>query len=286
MKGKRKVQRDDSSAYLRAPKPPRVTGGMRPTREFTLAARRYAGWFAALGVAWWALHSFMLQADAFRLSADKGSLSIVGVALGYEDEVSAVFDADLGHSLAAINVADRRRQLRSLPWVRDARVSKVWPDALKVVVEERVPVALLSISGMKLVRMIDAYGAILDHRGEGGESLPVLTGIDAGMDLAERRERVKLYQAVMEAFARRGRGLPNEVSEVNVADLKNAVVVAKHAGQIVKLQMGDRNLPHRLEVFLNYFDAWQSEFGTLEAVDLRFDKQVAIQPQPGTEKKG
>ena len=82
----------------------------------------------------------------------------------------------------------------------------------------------------------------------------------------------------MEAFREQGAEIVGAVSEVDVADLTNAVVLAKHRGRMIKLQMGDRHLKHRLDVFLSYIEAWRSEYGPVQAVDLRFEKQVTVKP--------
>ena len=236
-----------------------------------------AGTIALLAAGGALLQSVVMGADSFKLGAGGGSLSIAGVTPGYEEEVSAVFAPDIGKSIASVDVAERRRQLRMLPSVRDARVARVWPNNLRIVIEERVPIALVSGADRRLVRMIDAEGVVSEHRGGNTRDLPLMTGIQDGMRPADLQARLALFQRVMGAFKQRGRA--RDVQEVNLADSHNAVVTAKHRGQVVGLQMGDRNLSHRLDVFLNYFDSWQSEFGQLESVDLRFERQVAVRPE-------
>lgn len=224
------------------------------------------------------LQAVVMGSAAFRLPADGSALRVAGVTPGYESEVAAVFARDLGRSLAAVDIDERRRELRLLPTVRDARVARVWPNTIYVEIDERVPIALLAIADNTLVRMIDADGVILENRGPKATSLPSIIGIEENMPMAERRLRLDLYQRLIRVFKQRGRA--KDVQEVNLTDPTNAVVRAKHRGQVVELQMGDSNLPHRLDVFLSYFDAWQAEFGPLESVDLRFERQVAVRPQP------
>ena len=142
----------------------------------------------------------------------------------------------------------------------------------------RIEVKAKSKAINKTVRMIDIEGEILDLRSEGELSLPVLFGIDAAMPVEQRRRRLRLFEEVMQVFDAKGRAFAESVSEVDVSDLRNAVVLAKHGNQVIKLQMGDRHLRHRLDVFLNYIEAWRAEFGPVESVDLRFEKQVAVQP--------
>ena len=254
---------------------PADNGASPPPRHY-----RYGLVLACFGVAAAAALalglSFVMGAPQFRVAADGSSLEIEGVTPGYEGEVKAIFEPDLGRSLAAVDIDERHRQLRLLPTVRDARVARVWPRTLSVAVEERVAIAQLSIDDGRRVRMIDRDGVILESRGQLATTLPVIIGIEEGMPMPDRRRRLDLYQEVIDVFSTRGRG--KDVHEVNLSDPANAVVRAKHRGQLVDLQMGHRNLPHRLDVFLSYFDSWQSEFGPLESVDLRFERQVPVRP--------
>ena len=271
MKGRRSKGVQPASMEASSPRGPGV--------GLTLAA------LAAVAVGGLALlQALVMGSAAFRLPADGSSLKVAGVTPGYESEVAAVFARDLGRSLAAVDIDERRRQLRLLPPVRDARVARVWPNALYIEIDERVPVALLAIADNTLLRMIDADGMILETRGPKATSLPSITGIAEDMPMADRRVRLNLYQQVMRVFEQRGRA--KDVQQVDLKEATNAVVRAKHRGQVVELQMGDRNLPHRLDVFLSYFDSWQAEFGPLESVDLRFERQVAVRPQPETGGKG
>ncbi len=277
-----KRQPAKGKASKRSGAPGSPTGAARHERDEPARPRRgvlVAGLLAALVAGAALFHALLMGSAAFRLDGDAGALRIVGVTPGYEDEAAAVFAEDMGRSILGVDIAARRRQLRLLPWVRDARVLRVWPASLRVEIEERVPIALLSLSDSRLVRMIDRDGMILEHRGGNTRGLPFITGIGDSMGLQERRERIDLYRRVMDAFETRNRA--SDVQAVNLADSSNAVVRVKHRGQTLDMQMGNVNLAHRLDVFLNYIDAWHFEYGRLESVDLRFERQVAVRPKDG-----
>lgn len=244
--------------------------------------RTPAGWGAlatlVIGSSLWGLTGLLLQSGPFIVPPVPDGLRIEGASVLRPGEVEQVFADDFGRSLADVNLADRLEQLESLAWVRTATVAKVWPNAISVTVFEREPVAYLRIPASKTVRMIDMEGEILDLRSEGELSLPVLFGIDGAMPVEQRQLRLRLFKEVMQVFDAKGRAFAESVSEVDVSDVRNAVVLAKHDDQLIKLQMGDRHLRHRLDVFLNYIEAWRAEFGPVESVDLRFEKQVAVQP--------
>ena len=277
---------DDSAAYLRVPRPLRAVSRWKPSEVFRRRAIRLSGWAVLLCSGHWALFSVLLQTDPFRVDPQQGGWQVEGLSAVREDEVKALFEEDFGRSMVAVDVSERLRQVLGIPWVLRAHVCRLWPNKIAVSVEERTPVAFLRAADAEGIRMVDGEGVILDPRLAGAATLPVLTGIHSEMSSTERRKRIQLFESVMEACARADRGLGQTVSEIDVSDEGNAVVLAKYEDRMVRLQMGDRHLDHRLEVFLNYIEAWQAEFGPVESVDLRFEKQVAVKSVKGRKENG
>lgn len=254
--------------------PASADSGPQPGAGYKRAVLLSGCLLAVLGVSWWQAQEAVLRAAVFQLSPDGSWLTVDGVETRDESEVAAVFEPDNGQSLASVDVSERRQQLLAIHWVREARVSKIWPNAVRVVVRERAPVALVPLAGGEAVRMIDADGVLLGYRSAGGDGLPVMTGIDAEMDLRARQDRVKLFMAVMDACS--VQRFSERVSEINVADLENALVLAKHEGRLVRLEIGNDHLRHRVEMFLNGVDSWQSALGPLKSVNLRLEGQIPV----------
>jgi cell division protein FtsQ len=258
-------------------------GGRQPGAGYKRAVLLSGCLLAVLGVAWWYAQEAVLRAAVFQLSPDGSWLTVAGVETRDESEVAAVFEPDNGRSLASVDVSKRRQQLLAIQWVKEARVSKIWPNAVRVVVRERAPVALVPLGGDEVVRMIDADGVLLEYRSKVSAGLPVMTGIDAGMDRRARQDRVKLFMAVMDACS--VQRFSERVSEINVADPENALVLAKHEGRLVSLEMGSEHLRHRVEIFLNGVDGWQSALGPLKSVNLRLEGQIPVVLDPGGDRQ-
>jgi hypothetical protein len=55
------------------------------------------------------------------------------------------FAEDSGKSVFDIPLAERRRHLLAVDWVREASVMRVWPDRIRIDIVERVPVAFASL---------------------------------------------------------------------------------------------------------------------------------------------
>ena len=262
------------------------SGELPSERSFMWTALCYGVIAAILLAGSWVLFWIALETGPFRVDPEDGGLRVEGVFAADFDEIRQIFSGDFGKSLVSVDISGRLLELRAIPWVKSATTAKVWPRTIAVTVEEREPVAFLRLPISNAVRMIDSDGMIFDLRPGGENSLPVLTGIAEEMPLQERQVRVRLFEMVMGVFGEKGRDLSEGVSEIDVADSGNAVVLAKHQGGMIKLQMGNQHLEHRLDVFLNYIDAWRSEFGPVEAVDLRFEKQVTVQPMKGPRRRG
>jgi cell division protein FtsQ len=71
-----------------------------------------------------------------------------------------------------------RGRLVALPWVKDASISRRWPDRLHIRIEERRPAAIWQHKGR--LRLIDAEGAVLPAPDLAKfAALPLLVGADA-----------------------------------------------------------------------------------------------------------
>ena len=102
-----------------------------------------------------------------------------------------------------------RSALETDPRVESAKVSKLFPNGLKIVVKERraIAEAIVSLEGRSAVVSIDAEGVAFTRAGhEGAASVPVLSGI--------RFEGFRLGTRLPPAFA----GLLNSLGEIQASE--------------------------------------------------------------------
>jgi cell division protein FtsQ len=89
-------------------------------------------------------------------------------------EVEQVLDAadvDPGSPLALVDLAAVRSQVRALPGVAAASVTREWPDTVRIVVLEEVPLVRVRSGGTEAV--VASTGAVLGEA-DGSGSLPLL----------------------------------------------------------------------------------------------------------------
>ncbi|TNF63136.1 MAG: FtsQ-type POTRA domain-containing protein, partial [Burkholderiales bacterium] len=126
-----------------------------------------------------------------------------------------------------------RQLFETVPWVRQAKVQREFPNRLKVTLEEHVPVAWWGQPGSG--RLVNSFGEIFEAMPDDGDALPVLAGpatqagqvwsafrnlrpelarIDLGLERLELNERGS-WRAHLDSGTRveLGRGSPEDLLE-------------------------------------------------------------------------
>ena len=106
----------------------------------------------------------LAQAQVARIAADAGfevrHVRVTGTARMDEQQVYARVLGERSRAMPEVDVAALRTELKTLPWVKDARVSIQLPHTLKIDIVERKPHAVLEKAD-RLV-LIDASGVELE----------------------------------------------------------------------------------------------------------------------------
>jgi cell division protein FtsQ len=173
---------------------------------------------------------------------------------------AAVVDAvDAG--FLGVNVAEIRERLLDEPWIREATIRRIWPDALHVRIVEQTPAARWGEQGM-LNEIGDLFAP--SHE-EIPNDLVQLRG-----PLGSETEVLREYRYLAREIAEVGL----EVVAVNVSDRHAWVVNTRDGKEIV---LGRKDLHLRLQRFLFGYehglrDAWQR----IGRVDLRYTNGFAV----------
>jgi cell division protein FtsQ len=197
------------------------------------------------------------------------------------------FSADVGRSVFRMPLGERRRQLEEIPWVQYARVERILPNHIRVSIVERAPVAFLR-QGAELA-LIDSYGVVLERPLQGEYQFPVVTGLAGAASREERAQRLKLFLQFMNDVEAARSGGSNYVSEADLEDAKDLRVTlaglpelgdpAADGQSAVLVHFGDGDFASKWGVFLENIAQWRAAAGRVESVDLRFERQVVVNPE-------
>lgn len=134
-------------------------------------ARRWLAWrpaLATLGVlvvlglaSWLVLFSHVLDVE---------EVEVGGAELLTADDVRRAVGAVEGRPLARLDLAEVETRVEALTPVLEAKVSRGWPDALRVTVTEREAVAVVELAGA--LRGMDADGVLFRRYDRAPAALP------------------------------------------------------------------------------------------------------------------
>lgn len=257
-------------------------GGRRGGFSMTPANRRFLIWSLAATAlitvsvsVLYSVEQFLIGNPAFAINGGAGdigepTLHVGGSKHSSVSSIEAVFAEDVGRSLYLVPIEERLTTLRTVDWVRGATVSRIWPNRLIVQVEEREPVAFLTMPDSSF-GLIDADGVILPPVPDRFE-LPVLEGISGDAPVEDRREAVG---EMLRVTGELGEYI-SEISEIDVSDRENLAIMQSYEGRMLKLVLGDRNFGVRYNNFLNHVNDIRERLPGASVLDLRLEDRITV----------
>ncbi|WP_321472459.1 FtsQ-type POTRA domain-containing protein [uncultured Paludibaculum sp.] len=270
------------------------------SRQTIHTAVRFTFWTLSLVICVFAVAWVTLQGEQF-LSTDArfrvprrgatardAGIEVRGLKNASKAAVLRVFENDRGRSLADVDPDRRRLQLRTVDWVRDASVRRIWPNHLDVEVTEREPVAFVQVaSGFTgsfdnpvtyKPMLIDADGVILRLRGSVPANLPLLTGVRLTEDVEIRRARVLRMLRLLDEL----REFRDRIPEIDVSDPESVRMTYQMQNQQVILILGNERFLERLNIFLRHYDGIRERLPARAILDVSLEGRItAIEPVDG-----
>jgi cell division protein FtsQ len=219
----------------------------------------------------WTGYSRVMASERLRVE----KVEVRGSRFLSEGEVRELLGPAVGENILNLDIHSLKARLRASPWVADATVTRTLPDTLRVVVQERVPLALAELERLYLM---DGDGTLIDIYGPrtAAFDLPIVRGLQTAEPEA-RRERAIVAGGLLRDLG----DLGSEVSEVEVEQNGDLRVVLKGAGEVVR--MGAPPYRSRLLTFLSLREELRTRCPRAEWFDLRFrDRIYVMQPPEAT----
>jgi cell division protein FtsQ len=199
------------------------------------------------------------------------------------DAIAEKFEEDMGHSVIRVPLGERRKAIESLAWVEQAGVQRVLPNRIRVEITERTPVAFLRTRGD--LSLVDSHGTILERPAEAEFHFPVVSGIDESMPGEAREQRTNLYVQFMRDIELAQPGADDRISEVDLSDAADLHVTVTGLGSApasappILVHFGDSDFGNRYRLLAENIEQWRAGAGSVDSVDLRFARQVVVNPE-------
>lgn len=275
------LETDEESPFLRGQKRVPVRRGPLPRKTAHLLKKVVLA-FVLLGLLGWSsamLYAYGTSSWRFRLDS-RDSIHIEGMENVAPEQVAEVFRADVGRNLFQISLDERRRALEQIPWIESAAVMRLLPDRLQVSLSERKPVAFVQIGSR--ISLMDLHGVVMEMPAgrQKQYSFPVVMGMSESEPRSTREARMKIYSTLIGALDSEGGRYSEDLSEVDLSDPEDVkVTVADPAGAVL-VHLGSSHFLERYQVYLAHVAEWRQQFQRLDSVDLRYERQIIVNPDP------
>jgi cell division protein FtsQ len=250
---------------------------LKPGRQRAGALRWRLRAVAAVGIlvmAGYASHRALAAITAMRMFRVQ-RIAVHGNQRLSNGEVLALLDGLRGQSVLSVNLDAWRTTLTNSPWVADALLRRTLPSTIDVSLRERNPLGIGRINGS--LYLIDDEGIVIDDYGPnyGDLDLPIIDGMSSVPDEANPdMARALLARRLLDSL--RVRNMAARVSQIDVTDSRNAVVLLDGDATLVRL--GADHFVERLQSYLDLAPALRERVPGIDYVDMRFDERVYVRP--------
>jgi cell division protein FtsQ len=270
---------EDDAPFHRAQKRVPVRRGPLPKKT----AQRLAYVLLALGVltviAVFGAFIYRYGERSWRFRIDSSDqIELAGNHNVTRSQVMEVMGGEIGRNIFFVSLDQRRAQLEQIPWVESAAVMRFVPNRLKIAIRERMPVAFARVGSH--IGLIDPGGHIMEMPAHSQQkySFPVIVGTSDAEPLSTRAVRMKTYQALVADLDSEGARNSQDLSEADLTDPEDAKVLVNDPAGEVLVHLGSARFLDRYKVFKAHAQEWRQQYGKLESVDLRYDRQIVVNP--------
>jgi cell division protein FtsQ len=272
---------DDEAAespFLRAQKRVAVRRGALARKaasrlKITLILLATIGCMAFSGIV---LHRYASRSWRFRIESSD-NITIAGSLNVSRSQVMDVMASDIDRNVFFVPLEARKKQLEQISWIQSASVMRLLPNRLKVVIQERVPVAFVAIDSH--IQLIDANGVIMEPPANPqGHSFPVIVGMTDAEPLSVRAARMRIYTQLTKELDAGGAHYSRDLSDVDLSDPDDVKATVTDPHGAVLVHLGSSNFLERFKVYVAHVQEWRTQFQKLQSVDLRYEHQVIVNP--------
>jgi len=236
-------------------------------RKIKLKARHLLIYFLFVG----GLFIGVQKTYLFLISWDKlnvTSVEIQGTREAVKKDIERFLHGKNLGNLLLLDISTLKESILSHPWAKEVHMRKNFPSAVKIIIRERRPVALMMCESLYL---IDKEGVKLQkvdpkHPGQ----YPLF--IDEKSFEFDAQAKLELAWACLDSLKQNKK---SEVAVIDLSEYDNAKVKLKDS--TTWIIFGSDRFKEKMDFFLAR-QAVLQQYGSLEYVDLRFKDRLYIKP--------
>ncbi len=231
----------------------------------------FAGSFVLVSVGGFFLFQLVMSSDLFRVDR----ISVQGGQHLGERQVVALSDIQFGVNTFNLDLALIGEQLEANPWIRQARVSRIFPRQVAIELEERQPVAIINLG---LLYYLDDQGEVFKVLDANDElDYPMITGFEyeraQGHD-PEYADRLKQIVALIDNLGQRDRLGLKQISEIHHEENGNLTLFTLE--NAVEIRLGRGQFSDKLDRLEKIYVQLKPQFKVLDYIDLNVNEKIIV----------
>jgi cell division protein FtsQ len=220
------------------------------------------------------IYHFMLNAPYFAVK----NIKIEGVKALSKEEVSNFSKAYQEDNIFRVSLSDLENNIKSLPAVKNVRISRILPDTILVKVTERMPIGLINRDGV--LYCLDEEGNVFKLASrDTGIRLPFIAGFESDVLNGKIKNipRINLISSLMKELLSIELPVAGQLLAVDIQDPDNIVLQTRNYGRIALGTANFDELRKRLIKLTRILEDIKQRPIGIEYIDMRF-KNIVVKP--------
>ncbi len=191
-------------------------------------------------------------------------LSVSGALRAQPREIIKLAGIEEGQNIFSFSSSEVEKKIGENPWVLEASVKRKLPGTVRILVEERRPVAIVKTKGLFVM---DSRGNVFKKFTPADRlDLPIVTGLD-GASEEQKRAIIAGFMRLFPILDNRQGFNMGDVSEIHCDYDYGFTIYTLDRG--LKLELGNSNFEARLKIFERLMAMNKAVLQGVRAVDLR-----------------
>jgi cell division protein FtsQ len=107
----------------------------------------------------------------------------------------------------------------------------------------------------------------------------VIIGTAEAEPHSTRAARMRIYSELVRELDSGGARYSEDLSEVDLRDPEDVKITVADDDGAVLIHLGDSNFLEHYKTYISHIQGWRQQYHKIEAVDLRFDRQIIVHPE-------
>ncbi|HDR46551.1 MAG TPA: FtsQ-type POTRA domain-containing protein [Geoalkalibacter subterraneus] len=202
-----------------------------------------------------------------------------------EAEIAALSDIKVGDRILELDLEMIAARIEENPWVRQARVDRIFPQDVRIRVAEREPRAIVNLGYLYYVDEGGEVFKMLD--GQDRLDYPVITGMerDELVDNPQQaQDRLRRAISLLGELEQRRHFNIEAVSEIHL-DARRGIALYTYRSA-VPVHLGEGDYAAKLDRFERIYKELEPRLAVLEYIDLQVSDRIIVRRDAGTASTG